>query len=229
MEVLKRESELLRGEKESLTEEVEQLQSNRCSDIEELVYLRWINACLRYELRNYEPAEGKTVARDLSKTLSPKSEKKAKQLILQYATGSEVVAEDMSSFHLDSDQCSSSSNYFTDYSDDYSSFDNSNSVSSKMMKKKSKLFGKLRKLLILGKDVHEEDNDSNGALGLSSRRHSLDIQSLSNLQIEDSLQKDDLTKYAKALKVSLEERQRKLKTSHRKTPSAGSLHSKVYY
>ncbi|KAK8546883.1 hypothetical protein V6N13_093922 [Hibiscus sabdariffa] len=45
----------LRQENEELTKQIEQLQSNRCADVEELVYLRWINSCLRYELRNYRP------------------------------------------------------------------------------------------------------------------------------------------------------------------------------
>lgn len=68
-----------------LMEEIEQLRADRYADAEELVYLRWVNACLRYELRNYQPPPGTTVARDLSKSLSPKSEAKAKQLILEYA------------------------------------------------------------------------------------------------------------------------------------------------
>lgn len=75
---------------------MEQLQADRCGDIEQLVYLRWINACLRYELRNYQPAPGKTTARDLSKTLSPVSEHIAKQLILEYANKED--AEEMD-FH----------------------------------------------------------------------------------------------------------------------------------
>ncbi|KAA8540324.1 hypothetical protein F0562_024757 [Nyssa sinensis] len=84
-EVLKEESRRLIQENEDLAKEIERLQADRCIDVEELVYLRWINACLRYELRNYQPEPGKTIARDLSKTLNPKSEEKAKQLILEYA------------------------------------------------------------------------------------------------------------------------------------------------
>ncbi|GJV84228.1 protein CHUP1, chloroplastic [Tanacetum coccineum] len=73
---------------EDLLKQVEGLQMNRFSEVEELVYLRWVNACLRFELRNYETPAGKTSARDLNKNLSPRSQEKAKQLMLEYA-GSE--------------------------------------------------------------------------------------------------------------------------------------------
>ncbi|KAL0341952.1 UNVERIFIED_CONTAM: protein CHUP1, chloroplastic [Sesamum calycinum] len=55
---LKEESHLLRQQNEELRKEIEQIQADRCTDIEELVYLRWINACLRYEMRNYQPGPG---------------------------------------------------------------------------------------------------------------------------------------------------------------------------
>lgn len=61
---------------------------NRFSEVEELVYLRWVNACLRYELRDYQTPSGKLSARDLNKNLSPKSQEKAKRLLQNYA-GSE--------------------------------------------------------------------------------------------------------------------------------------------
>lgn len=78
----------LRHVNEDLLKQVEGLQMNRFSEVEELVYLRWVNACLRYELRNYQAPPGKISARDLNKSLSPKSQEKAKQLMLDYA-GSE--------------------------------------------------------------------------------------------------------------------------------------------
>ncbi|EOY02162.1 Hydroxyproline-rich glycoprotein family protein isoform 4 [Theobroma cacao] len=78
----------LRHANEDLLKQVEGLQMNRFSEVEELVYLRWVNACLRYELRNYQTPEGKISARDLNKSLSPKSQETAKQLLLEYA-GSE--------------------------------------------------------------------------------------------------------------------------------------------
>ncbi|ESQ32920.1 hypothetical protein EUTSA_v10003588mg [Eutrema salsugineum] len=78
----------LKHNNEDLLKQVEGLQMNRFSEVEELVYLRWVNACLRYELRNYQTPAGKISARDLSKNLSPKSQAKAKRLMLEYA-GSE--------------------------------------------------------------------------------------------------------------------------------------------
>lgn len=78
----------LRHTNEDLLKQVEGLQMNRFSEVEELVYLRWVNACLRFELRNYQTPSGKISARDLSKSLSPKSQEKAKQLMVEYA-GSE--------------------------------------------------------------------------------------------------------------------------------------------
>lgn len=78
----------LRHTNEDLLKQVEGLQMNRFSEVEELVYLRWVNACLRFELRNYQTPAGKVSARDLNKNLSPRSQEKAKQLMLEYA-GSE--------------------------------------------------------------------------------------------------------------------------------------------
>lgn len=78
----------LRHINEDLSKQVEGLQMNRFSEVEELVYLRWVNACLRYELRNYQTPPGKVSARDLSKSLSPKSQEKAKRLMVEYG-GSE--------------------------------------------------------------------------------------------------------------------------------------------
>lgn len=85
---VKEEVSNLRHANEDLLKQVEGLQMNRFSEVEELVYLRWVNACLRFELRNYQTPSGKLSARDLSKNLSPKSQARAKQLMLEYA-GSE--------------------------------------------------------------------------------------------------------------------------------------------
>ncbi|CAI8604089.1 unnamed protein product [Vicia faba] len=78
----------LRHANEDLQKQVEGLQMNRFGEVEELVYLRWVNACLRYELRNYKAPIGKSSACDLNNSLSPKSREKTKQLMLEYA-GSE--------------------------------------------------------------------------------------------------------------------------------------------
>ncbi|GER31921.1 hydroxyproline-rich glycoprotein family protein [Striga asiatica] len=85
---VREEANTLRHMNEDLVKQVEGLQMNRFSEVEELVYLRWVNACLRFELRNYQNPTGKISARDLNKSLSPRSQERAKQLMLDYA-GSE--------------------------------------------------------------------------------------------------------------------------------------------
>ncbi|KAL0425013.1 UNVERIFIED_CONTAM: protein CHUP1, chloroplastic [Sesamum radiatum] len=74
---LKQESQRLKQLNEDLTKEMKRVQADRCTDIEELVYLRWVNACLQFELKNQQTVTGKTNGRD-SKTVNPKSEEKAK-------------------------------------------------------------------------------------------------------------------------------------------------------
>ncbi|KAG9455739.1 hypothetical protein H6P81_000247 [Aristolochia fimbriata] len=139
-----------------LEKEIERLQTDRCSDVEELVYLRWVNACLRYELRNYQPPPGKTAAKDLSKDMSPKSEQKAKQLILEYAHSG---VRDNNSYRLmdfDSD-CGSSSHASTlteaGEFDDFICDNPSSTPNRSTTSGKSKLFNKLKKL-VSGKDGH---------------------------------------------------------------------------
>uniref|UniRef100_A0A804QQF9 Protein CHUP1, chloroplastic n=1 Tax=Zea mays TaxID=4577 RepID=A0A804QQF9_MAIZE len=78
----------LRHTNEDLTKQVEGLQMNRFSEVEELVYLHWVNACLRFKLRDYQTPSWKVSACDLNRTLSLKSQDRAKQLMLEYA-GSE--------------------------------------------------------------------------------------------------------------------------------------------
>lgn len=128
----------LRHANEDLTKQVEGLQINRFSEVEELVYLRWVNACLRYELRNYQTPSGKISARDLSKSLSPKSQERAKRLMLEYA-GSERGQGDTD---LDSVSSMPSSPGSEDF--DNASIDSSSSRYSSMSKKPS-LIQKLKK------------------------------------------------------------------------------------
>lgn len=130
----------LREENKNLKKKLEQLQIDRCEDVEELVYLKWINACLRYELRNYQPPPGRTVARDLSSYLSPKSEQKAKQLILDYSN-SPLNSNRLMDFDLDDYFSQTSSEEFDD-----NSLDSSKTKSSKSSK--SKLVNKLKKLVL---------------------------------------------------------------------------------
>ncbi|KAL2493172.1 actin binding protein family [Abeliophyllum distichum] len=159
-QALRKESHHLRQQNEDLEKEIERLQADRCSDVEELVYLRWINACLRYELRNYKPGPGKTIASDLGKKLSPKSEEKAKQLILEYANKEGSTEKGINIADFDSDRWSSSQGSFlTDSGDlDDSSVDtslaNKTSTSSK-----TKVFGKLMRLL-RGKDSQRHSRGS---------------------------------------------------------------------
>ncbi|KAL3631952.1 hypothetical protein CASFOL_024936 [Castilleja foliolosa] len=151
IQALQEERQFLRHQNEELTKEIEQLRADRCTDIEELVYLRWINACLRYELRNYQPGLGETIARDLSKTLSPESEKKAKQLILEYANkeGSGDQATNIIDFNYDQFSTSNISYLTGSYEPDNLPLDNTLAN-----KTKKKVFAKLMKLL-RGKDDHD--------------------------------------------------------------------------
>ncbi|CAL4975635.1 unnamed protein product [Urochloa decumbens] len=88
----------LRETNETLTRQIEQLHSDHCAHVEELVYLKWINACLRHELRDgdgHHPAAerqdhhaaadaGDLCALELSKSMSFRSSERARQLMLRY-------------------------------------------------------------------------------------------------------------------------------------------------
>lgn len=128
----------LRHANEDLLKQVEGLQMNRFSEVEELVYLRWVNACLRYELRNYQAPPGKMSARDLNKSLSPKSQERAKRLMLEYA-GSERGQGDTD---IESNYSHPSSPGSEDY--DNASIDSSTSRYSNLSKKPT-LIQKLKK------------------------------------------------------------------------------------
>eukprot|EP00262_Sarcandra_glabra_P012925 TRINITY_DN3443_c0_g1_i1.p1 TRINITY_DN3443_c0_g1~~TRINITY_DN3443_c0_g1_i1.p1 ORF type:complete len:1019 (+),score=261.68 TRINITY_DN3443_c0_g1_i1:796-3852(+) len=128
----------LRHANEDLSKQVEGLQMNRFSEVEELVYLRWVNACLRYELRNYQTPAGKTSARDLSKNLSPRSQERAKRLMLEYA-GSERGQGDTDLDSVSSQPSSPGSDDF-----DNTSIDSSSSRYSSVSKKPS-LIQKLKR------------------------------------------------------------------------------------
>ncbi|KAH6821099.1 hypothetical protein C2S53_017633 [Perilla frutescens var. hirtella] len=133
---VKEESRRLKQENEESKDEIERLKTDRCTDLEELVFLRWINACLRNELKNYQPA-GKNIARNLS----PKSEEKAKKLILEYAN---KEAKGIDTNYLESDQWSSSqTSCMTDERDELPA-----DLPSANKAGKPKLFGKLRRLLL---------------------------------------------------------------------------------
>ncbi|PIN24201.1 hypothetical protein CDL12_03071 [Handroanthus impetiginosus] len=129
---LKEESRRLKQRNEDLTKEIELLQADRCSDIEELVYLRRTNACLRYEISNYHSGGGKTIPR--------KSVEKAKQHVLENAhkEGSMEKGADITDFDSSSQaSCLTDSGEHDDLSVDISSAN----------KTKTKVFSKLKKLL----------------------------------------------------------------------------------
>ncbi|KAM0052074.1 putative protein CHUP1 [Helianthus debilis subsp. tardiflorus] len=52
VEKIKAEASLLRQKNEDLCKQVEDLQVSRLNEVEELLYLRWVNSCLRKELQN---------------------------------------------------------------------------------------------------------------------------------------------------------------------------------
>ncbi|KAF2950882.1 uncharacterized protein [Oryza sativa Japonica Group] len=83
-----KEAKYLRETNERLTRQIEQLHADHCAHVEELVYLKWVNACLRYELRTHDGDDGagRISARDLSKSMSFRSSEKAKELMLKYGT-----------------------------------------------------------------------------------------------------------------------------------------------
>ncbi|CAH9132257.1 unnamed protein product [Cuscuta epithymum] len=195
MDALTGEAERLRKQNEDMAKEIEQLQSDRSADAEELVYLRWVNACLRYELRNYQSDPSKTVARDLSKSSSPNSEERAKQLILEYAH-KEGVSPDFSS-----GWSSSQASLFTE-SVEPANDDNSSTTTRKSGKRK--VFGKLMKL-IRGKGKSGTSSSD------SSFRQSVNRSKLGSYQDEEgmcrnksphreSFHKSELEKYAEVLK-----------------------------
>lgn len=143
----------LRVTNEDLSKQVEGLQMNRFSEVEELVYLRWVNACLRYELRNYQAPPGKLTALDLGKSLSPKSQEKAKQLMLEYAGPDLLASKVKDQSEQDYDCISSLPSTPSEYGEfDDSSFDSlppRNSGS-----KKSGIIKKIRKWGRSKEDMH---------------------------------------------------------------------------
>ncbi|KAG0560087.1 hypothetical protein KC19_10G153600 [Ceratodon purpureus] len=132
----------LRHANEDLARQVEGLQNDRFTEVEELVYLRWVNACLRYELRNYQAPEGQFTAMDLNKRLSPRSQEKAKHLMLQYAAPDLVAMRTKdqmeSGYESTSSETSSPSEDYSDISSDLGS------ASGPQLSKKNTLIKRLK-------------------------------------------------------------------------------------
>ncbi|KAF5205377.1 Chup1 protein [Thalictrum thalictroides] len=186
----------LRHANEDLAKQVEGLQMNRFSEVEELVYLRWVNACLRYELRNYQTPAGKASARDLSKNLSPKSQEKAKQLMLEYA-GSERGQGDTDLESLSSQPSSPGSEDF-----DSISMDSSTSKMSNFSKKA----GLIQKLKKWGKSKDDSSTLSSPARSLGgnspsrpsmSHRSSISRGPLESLMLRNASDSVAITTFGK--------------------------------
>lgn len=176
-EGLKEVSYFLRQENKEFQKEIERLQADRCADVEELVYLRWLNACLRYELRNYKAPPGKTAARDLSRSLSPRSERKAKQLILEYANTDGMEERAVSVRDPEFDEWSSTQ---TSHVADAGHFDdgcvdNSPNTRTINSSRKNKILSKFRKL-IRGKGRRPYGQPSSSA-GKHDSPEDIDIRS----------------------------------------------------
>ncbi|KAF7827870.1 protein CHUP1, chloroplastic [Senna tora] len=174
----KEEVSSLRRANENLLKQVEGLQMNRFSEVEELVYLRWVNACLRYELKNHQTPTGKLSARDLNKSMSPRSQEKAKQLMLEYA-GSDLD----SNFSHPSPQSEDFEN---------ASIDSFTSKYSSNLSKKGSLIQKMKKL---GKSKDDPPSSlSSPAVSLSgdssrgmirTHRHRVSLETLMLRNAED--------------------------------------------
>lgn len=197
------EANTLRHANADLLKQVEGLQMNRFSEVEELVYLRWVNACLRYELRNYQAPPGKVTARDLSKDLSPKSQEKAKQLMLEYA-GPDLLSL-RERIHTDTDFDSVSSQPSTpSESDDFDDVSVDSTSSRQSSSKKTSLIRKLKRWG-RSKDDSTTSNSSlygeeRGHISSPSRmkpglRHSLPKTSLEALMLRNSSDKIAITSF----------------------------------
>ncbi|KAI7757316.1 hypothetical protein M8C21_031444, partial [Ambrosia artemisiifolia] len=222
-ENVKQENQNLKKQNEDLTKQIERLQAERCADVEQLVYLRWINACLRYELRNYQPGPGKTTARDLSKNLSPKSEEKAKQLILDYANKEDGAEKGLISLQeIDSDRWSNSEASIITSSEFDDSF-----VEDALPHKNNKFFGKLM-CILRGKDKDKDkDNKDKHYKNQRLRTSSVGCKKIDSSEKDaggfglrscsvSTGGKSELVKYAEALKDS---RTMSNFKSYRRTPS----------
>lgn len=175
------EASVLRHTNENLSKQVEGLQMNRFSEVEELVYLRWVNSCLRYELRNSDTTPGKMSAVDLKDSLSPKSQDIAKQLMLEYAVFEHSGPQRKRQSDNDSESLSSYSSN-TSEAAEYDDLSMEIFPARISTSKKSNLFRKLKKWAkssddwqILHGDYLSEKNSEKGQLERTSprRRHSI--------------------------------------------------------
>ncbi|RDX67658.1 Protein CHUP1, chloroplastic, partial [Mucuna pruriens] len=213
----------LRHANEDLLKQVEGLQINRFSEVEELVYLRWVNACLRYELRNYQTPQGKVSARDLSKSLSPKSQEKAKQLMLEYA-GSERGQGDTD---LDSNFSHPSSPGSEDF--DNASIDSSTSKYSSLSKKTS-LIQKFKKWGKSKDDSSALSSPARSLSGGSPRRMSMSVKPrgpLESLMLRNAGDSVSITTFGLRDQEPTDSPETPTAADMRRVPSSDSLNSVV--
>eukprot|EP01018_Ginkgo_biloba_P000867 Gb_08786 [translate_table: standard] len=134
----------LRHTNEDLRKQVEGLQMNRFSEVEELAHLRWVNASLRYELSNSKLPSGKRSAEDLNDCLSPKSQHIAKQLMLECAVPKVPVQPGKRQAECDSEYLLSHSSNTSETGDlDDLSLENFQGL--RDISKRSSLTGKMKK------------------------------------------------------------------------------------
>jgi hypothetical protein len=150
---------------EKLEQEIAQLRNNHYLSVEEVVYLRWLNACLRHELKNYNPSKSKGLASELNKSPSYHSREKVKQLLKEY-----------SNLGFDINEAG-----FVDLDFDYSSSQAPSAFASprheqgKHLKHKtSKILGKIKKI-VTGKANSNVDKDryKDGMSSLASENASV--------------------------------------------------------
>ncbi|GFQ08568.1 protein chup1 chloroplastic [Phtheirospermum japonicum] len=160
---LREERRRLTKQNESLKKEIERHQAERSTDVEELVYLRWTNACLRHELTNHQPGPGnKTTPIN---TPSPVSDDKFKKhLTLDHAHNNNKAnsVENTPDFDFDSQaSCLTDIGERDDLATDTPSV---NSKTESIHSSKPKVFAKLRKLL-RGKGGNSRSSSAQGQNG----------------------------------------------------------------
>ncbi|XXG46075.1 hypothetical protein AAC387_Pa02g1003 [Persea americana] len=148
------EAKQLRQVNHDLEQELDRLRMDHSLGVEELVYLRWVNACLRCKLRNNQTPSRKTAAMNISKTLSARSEQKVEQLILDNAiSGQDENNIGPVDFH--SGYCSSSrASELTETGDidDHSISNSSNNRTSSS--NKQRFFSKFKRIFSGKQDHH---------------------------------------------------------------------------
>ncbi|KAF8670983.1 hypothetical protein HU200_050255 [Digitaria exilis] len=186
------EARYLRETNERLTREIEQLHNDHCAHVEELVYLKWVNACLRHDLRNHDGhhpnteqdngGAGDLSALELSKSMSFRSSERAKQLMLQYGHPGGLQGFDPAlfsplheSFDGDGHERSPARNYYEPERSPYATSAKSPAVAAgdaaaaqgkkKAGPRKLKFLGNIKKLLPGGKTRGHSSRHGHGHAG----------------------------------------------------------------